>query len=172
MLGLFSTLGVGFALVDAEGRVVWADPAYAGILGRPVARVIGVTVQDVTHPDDLDCNIWLFNQAKKIGGGFDLRKRYRLEDGGVQWVESPVVCLPGLAEAQMFLIACRPIEPPPAALVETLRAADYSSYAADIAGQLAVLVGASRPGLGSELLRLAASVLAKQADAKEPTSPV
>jgi PAS domain S-box-containing protein len=49
----FSGAPIGIALSDFDGRLLRVNPALADLLGRGVLELVGMTVADVTHPDDL-----------------------------------------------------------------------------------------------------------------------
>ncbi|MFC4072252.1 PAS domain S-box protein [Actinoplanes subglobosus] len=52
----FSLATVGQATIRLDGRFQHVNPALADILGRPVAQLEELTLDDITHPDDRPAN--------------------------------------------------------------------------------------------------------------------
>jgi diguanylate cyclase (GGDEF)-like protein/PAS domain S-box-containing protein len=82
----FAHAPIGMALADRNGRIFRVNDAYAQMLGRTPAELIGLGVRDVTHPDD-----WADNDAyiaRLFNGelsGYRLEKRYLHTDGHTVW---------------------------------------------------------------------------------------
>ena len=74
----------GMALTDVTGRIKEANQAFCTMLGVSRNTVAGLTVADVTHPDDLAVTEAAMRQTL-IGAtpGFTLEQRYRRADGRV-----------------------------------------------------------------------------------------
>jgi PAS domain S-box-containing protein len=88
--GAFENAPVGMALVSAaperRGSFIRANPAFAEMLGRTPADLVGLTVADVTHPDDTSS--MASGLAQMLEGGkaeHEGQKRYIRPDGGVAW---------------------------------------------------------------------------------------
>ncbi|HEX3448125.1 MAG TPA: DUF4118 domain-containing protein, partial [Isosphaeraceae bacterium] len=58
--GTFEHAAVGIAHVDAESRCLRANAKMCEILGYTGAELVGKTVPEVTHPDDLGPNFFWF----------------------------------------------------------------------------------------------------------------
>lgn len=75
---------IGMALVTPDGRILSANPALCDFFGYPAEVLVGMTVNDVTHPHDLDADL---DHADKVMAGvmdsYHLRKRYIHADGTV-----------------------------------------------------------------------------------------
>lgn len=75
---------IGMALVTPDGRILSANPALCEFFGYPAEVLVGMTVNDVTHPHDLDADL---DHADKVMAGvmdsYHLRKRYIHADGTV-----------------------------------------------------------------------------------------
>ena len=50
----FEHAPLGMALVDADDRVTWANPAWCRMSGRTCDELTALTVAELTHPDDRD----------------------------------------------------------------------------------------------------------------------
>jgi PAS domain S-box-containing protein len=97
--GAFENAPVGMALVSAEeharGRFIRVNPAFAEMLGRRPADLIGLSVSDVTHPDDIPTlGPGLDRMSLGVITEHQAEKRYVRADGGVAWgdVRARLVC--------------------------------------------------------------------------------
>jgi diguanylate cyclase (GGDEF)-like protein/PAS domain S-box-containing protein len=78
---------IGMALVGLDGRWLLVNPALLQVTGYTEPELLGLTFQDITHPDDLDADLELVRQL--IAGDvnqYALDKRYRRRDGSFVWV--------------------------------------------------------------------------------------
>jgi len=80
----------GFGQVDLEGKFTLVNDRFCEIAGWSRAELMGRTMQSITHPDDLDKNIGLFERAVAVGMPYTHEKRYIRKDGGVVWVNNSV----------------------------------------------------------------------------------
>ena len=88
--GAFENAPVGMVMASAEqrdrGQFIRANPAFADMLGRRPADLIGLTVTDVTHPDDLPSNAsGLDRMLRGELTEHERHKRYVRADGSVAW---------------------------------------------------------------------------------------
>jgi PAS domain-containing protein len=67
---VFKRSPIGIALSDLDGRVVESNPALQAMLGCTSEEMRGMSMRDLTHPDDLSRNLDLF-------GDFDRGARRR-----------------------------------------------------------------------------------------------
>lgn len=76
-------------VLTMEGKVLYASPAVERIAGHNPADLIGMTIFDLIHPDDLDRALAGFADAF-LGDNADrgLQHRVRHSDGTWRWVES------------------------------------------------------------------------------------
>ncbi|MBN8634600.1 MAG: PAS domain S-box protein [Anaerolineae bacterium] len=85
---MFDQAAVGIVLVSLDDiRILEANPGYCAILGYTQEEIVGLTIKDLTHPDDYTTDIDLANQL--IRGKipyYTLEKRYWHKDGSVIWV--------------------------------------------------------------------------------------
>jgi diguanylate cyclase (GGDEF)-like protein/PAS domain S-box-containing protein len=82
----FAHAPIGMALADRGGRIFRVNDAFAHMLGRTPAELVGLSIRDVTHPDD-----WSDNDeyiARLFSGelsGYRMEKRYLHADGHTVW---------------------------------------------------------------------------------------
>ena len=150
---------MGFALGDASSATISVCPRYADILGLSTDKALGVTMEDVTHPDDIKVNRWMLDHAKGLGGGFTLRKRYIKADRTVQWVENKVIAFGASNALPAYLLASCPIADPTPNVLERPPGDPYAEYIADMAGQLAQMAETAGLGEAADLLRFASTTV-------------
>jgi PAS domain S-box-containing protein len=86
----------GIAQVDLEGRFVLVNDRYCEIVGRSREELMGLRMQDLTHPDDVPGNVSLFHElAQGQRAGFMIEKRYLRPDGSHVWVQNAVSAIRG-----------------------------------------------------------------------------
>jgi two-component system sensor kinase FixL len=83
---LYSQSGAGLAETDRAGRFVAVNDRYCEILGRTREELLGLRLQDITHPEDLQHNLPLFTRLVTQGGAYSIEERYLRGDGSVVWV--------------------------------------------------------------------------------------
>ncbi|MCS3847285.1 PAS domain S-box-containing protein [Xanthomonas campestris] len=84
--GAFDTAPQGMAIVSLEGRWSEINSALCNLLGYSRTQLLGMTFQDVTHPDDLDVDLALLGEL--LDGkrnSYTLSKRYVSRQGAVLW---------------------------------------------------------------------------------------
>jgi two-component system phosphate regulon sensor histidine kinase PhoR len=77
---------IGMTLVGLDGRLLMVNHALCDMLGYEAERLCQLGFQEITHAEDLDADLELFDQA--VAGEIDsyrLRKRYLHADGHVVW---------------------------------------------------------------------------------------
>ena len=82
---------VAMCLVAPDGRFLRVNEAAGRLLDVPAKQLIGMTFQEVTHPDDLDEDMALVEQVRS--GDIDsywLAKRYLRPDGSVVFADLTV----------------------------------------------------------------------------------
>ena len=83
---IFDHVPVGIALVGADQRFTAVNPAWVRMSGYAPEELLGLTVGDITHPDDLGETMDVTERARR--GDFDLftiEKRYVRKNGEVFW---------------------------------------------------------------------------------------
>src|SRR3990172_6047277 len=81
---IFDHVPVGIALVGADQRFTAVNPAWVRMSGYAPEELLGLTVGDITHPDDLGETMDVTERARR--GDFDLftiEKRYVRKNGEV-----------------------------------------------------------------------------------------
>lgn len=84
----FLNTQLGICYVDTQGRFMRVNPRFCEILGYEEAELLGLTIRDVTHPDDVGTNLRLLEEA--LGGArktYSFEKRYIRKNGGISWVQ-------------------------------------------------------------------------------------
>jgi len=82
----FHNTAIGKALVDLDGRWLEANDALANMLGYSKEELLGLTFQQVTHPDDLEADLLLAQQL--LAGEratYQVEKRYVRKNSSVAW---------------------------------------------------------------------------------------
>ncbi len=80
----------GIAETDPAGRYRSVNDRYCAIVGYTREQLLGMRMQDVTHPEDLPRNAELFARVIESGAPFQIATRYRRPDGSVVWVHNSV----------------------------------------------------------------------------------
>lgn len=75
---------IGIGTASLEGRLLTVNQAFCTILGYSAAELEGMTIEDITHPDDWE-ETWHHYQSLIRGeiNNYELRKRYLRRDGAV-----------------------------------------------------------------------------------------
>lgn len=85
--GIFEQAAQGIVLVDAEGRFLMANQQMSVITGYPIATLLTLQAQEITHPDDVAAEQPLVRQlVDGVVDTFTLEKRYIRADGRVVWI--------------------------------------------------------------------------------------
>jgi PAS domain S-box-containing protein len=87
----FAHAAVGMAMLEPDGRILEANPAYCAITGFTDEELRGIRVQSITHPDDLPAYTDLMSRL--LNGetpAFALEKRYIRRDGQILWDQQVV----------------------------------------------------------------------------------
>ncbi len=83
----FEYAAIGVALVSPDGRWLKVNRALCRMLGYSETEMLARTVQDITHPDDLDSDL---ERARRLLAGDDdsyqVEKRYFHRRGHLVWV--------------------------------------------------------------------------------------
>jgi diguanylate cyclase (GGDEF)-like protein/PAS domain S-box-containing protein len=82
--------GAAEVLVEAGGRVSYASPAAAGLIGHTAVSLTGASVFDLVHPDDLARTYQLHEDDVRLTGTTTGAWRIRHRDGGWSRVEAEV----------------------------------------------------------------------------------
>ncbi|SFR77073.1 GGDEF and EAL domain-containing protein [Sphingomonas jatrophae] len=78
----FAASAIGKALVEPDGKIAQANPAFARMLGLQVSDIVGRHFKDFTHPDDIGDDTDRFAALKRGEiDSYSLEKRYIAADG-------------------------------------------------------------------------------------------
>jgi PAS domain S-box-containing protein len=83
----------GFAQVDLDGRFTLVNDRFCEICGWSREELLLRKMQDITHKDDLDRNIPLFEAAVRDGTPYSHEKRYVRPDQSEVWVNNSVAVI-------------------------------------------------------------------------------
>src|SRR5579883_1031007 len=81
----FEDTNVAMIVSDIENRFLRVNAAFARLFGYTPAEMIGMTVADITHPDDLAESYAKREQLLAGQAHFTQHKRYRHRDGRTLW---------------------------------------------------------------------------------------
>lgn len=90
LTAIFNQASVCFSELDLQGRYLRVNEALARMLCRTQEEMLNMTLVDVTHPDDVEMNMSMFNRCIEDGRSFTLEKRYVRPDGSSFWVSSNI----------------------------------------------------------------------------------
>jgi len=82
----FDHASIGMALVGLEGQWLQVNQALCELVGYSEEQLLGLTFQDLTHPDDLDADLALVQDV--LAGrrsSYHMNKRYLHADGREIW---------------------------------------------------------------------------------------
>jgi PAS domain S-box-containing protein len=87
----FEMAGLGIAHISPDGRCLRVNRKLCEIVGYSEAEMLSLTLQDITHPDDLEVDL---AQREKVRSGtlasYAMEKRCIRKDGSVVWVNLTV----------------------------------------------------------------------------------
>jgi PAS domain S-box-containing protein len=88
---IFEQAAVGIVQTSFEGRIMKCNSRFAEIIGYPIEEISGLTVQQITAPDDIASTIDALKQlASGIAQSATREKRYLRKDGTCVWVRITV----------------------------------------------------------------------------------
>ncbi|EFL50050.1 multi-sensor hybrid histidine kinase [Solidesulfovibrio fructosivorans JJ]] len=135
----FELAAVGIALVGPDGRWLRVNNKLCDILGYPCEALLGMTFQQITHPDDLDADMGKVRQV--LAGNlntYNREKRYIRKDGSFVWVNLTVALVRDAAgQPDYFISVIEDIDRRKRAEEALLRSRDELARAAEQAKQLA-----------------------------------
>ncbi len=86
--GIFETSPIGIAIVDTENlKFLDANESYQRLLGYDVGELRGLSLKEITHPDDWAGGITsILSPLMLQGSDGGPEKRYLCRDGSIRWV--------------------------------------------------------------------------------------
>jgi len=101
----FENAPIGMAMADLEGRILRANSSLGNIVGRHPAELVGVGVDDLTHPEDRASSAAERHHLISTGsGGYHIEKRYLHRDGRDVWVSVSVSCVRDETGEPLYLL--------------------------------------------------------------------
>ncbi len=88
--GVISQSATGIVQCELDGRFVLVNGRFCEIVGYSENELLGMRMQDITYPDDLNENMRLFETMMATGESFEIEKRYVRKDGSLVWVANTV----------------------------------------------------------------------------------
>jgi two-component system sensor kinase FixL len=84
---IFEAAAVAIAQTAIDGRIMMVNPAFTRLTGFGAGELVGTDFRDLTHPDDLEGNLALFEDlVEGRSATFVMEKRYRRKSGDYVWV--------------------------------------------------------------------------------------
>jgi PAS domain S-box-containing protein len=80
----------GIVRKDADGRLIFVNEAFCTMLGRTEADLLGRSIWDLMHADDIVQNKQSYERMMTEGIAFKLERRLIREDGSIIWVDASV----------------------------------------------------------------------------------
>ncbi|MGZ8270863.1 MAG: PAS domain S-box protein [Methylophilus sp.] len=88
---IFEHAAIGIAIIAPAGGWLQVNDDLCKIVGYSRDELANLTLQDITHPEDLDKGLNLLSQlVKGTINRYELEKRYIRKDGSVNWIELSV----------------------------------------------------------------------------------
>ena len=103
---VFANAGIGIGIADVSGRIIDANPSFAGMLGYTVAEFLQLRVEDFLYPDDAAGMAELYRDL--VEGRQDrarVEKRYRHRDGQLVWTNLTASLIRDSAGAPLYTVA-------------------------------------------------------------------
>ena len=86
----FEQAPLGIVHVSFEGVILRCNARFAQIIGYPAEEAQGITIQQITAPEDLARNVVSMERVSRGAGPEAIEKRYIRSDGSLVWVKTTV----------------------------------------------------------------------------------
>jgi PAS domain S-box-containing protein len=99
-------IGIALTVVSPEDRWLQVNPAFCALVGYRQDELLGLTIKDLTHPDDRDAS--RERRTRLLRGDADARqieKRCVRADGGIVWVEVTSTLVRDASGAPAYTVA-------------------------------------------------------------------
>jgi PAS domain S-box-containing protein len=80
----------GIVRKDVAGRLIFVNLAFCNMLGYTEAELLGKTIWEFTHAEDIEENKRLYDRAMLEGIPFKLERRMIRSDGSIIWVDASI----------------------------------------------------------------------------------
>jgi PAS domain S-box-containing protein len=87
---LVSQATAGITQTDLNNRLVFVNPQFGEMLGFSRSELMGKTIWELTHPDDIEESRRLFERLISEGKPYQFEKRFIRRDGQVLWANVSV----------------------------------------------------------------------------------
>ncbi len=87
---IVSQATVGVLQANLQGRITFVNPSFCRLLGYSDDVLRGMSLLDITHPDDRDNTSALFARLTEHGESFHIEKRCLCKDGSSRWTLNSV----------------------------------------------------------------------------------
>ena len=97
----------GITRTDLEGRLTFVNQAFCDMLGYPESELVGRTIWEISHPDDIARNRTMFESLVREGESYQLEKRVLRRNGSFLWINvgsSPLRDASGRIQAATSII--------------------------------------------------------------------
>ncbi len=103
---IFEGSSIGIVLLNVNGIIIEANPAFEKILGYNSEELRDLGIQNITHPEDYDQDMKLFNDLiNGIIDSYNIEKRYMRKDNAVIWCNLKMSYIFNAGEDFQFIIA-------------------------------------------------------------------
>ncbi|SMP65146.1 bifunctional diguanylate cyclase/phosphodiesterase [Noviherbaspirillum suwonense] len=93
LAAIFSRAAAGLSEVSVDGRFLRINDTLCRMLGRPREALLGASITEVTHPDDIPPSLEAVQRLLATGEPVALDKRYLRQDGSVVFCNSALTRL-------------------------------------------------------------------------------
>jgi diguanylate cyclase (GGDEF)-like protein/PAS domain S-box-containing protein len=102
----FEDAPIGMALVAPNGKFIRVNRTVCEITGYDEATLLGLSFQEITHPDDLGADL---DHVRRVLAGemrtYQMEKRYRHRDGRIVWVMLSVSLVRDRAQQPHYFVS-------------------------------------------------------------------
>jgi PAS domain S-box-containing protein len=97
----------GIVGTDLTGHIISANEKFCSMLGYKERELVGKTIFEITHPEDIAESKRLFHRIVRKAEPYQLEKRYRRKDGSTLWVSvsaSPLRDVEGKTQSAVAVV--------------------------------------------------------------------
>jgi two-component system CheB/CheR fusion protein len=95
----------GIAQSDLEGKILLVNDRFCEITGYSRNELLGMRMQDITHPEDLPKNAELLKQSTGKDTPFVIERRFVRKDGSPVWVHNSVSSITDAEGKPKYILA-------------------------------------------------------------------
>ena len=74
--------------VDTKGVFLYVSPSIKKLLGYQTVQILGNSIFEFVHPEDLEMTLNCFNKCMETGKPEKIRKRVKTSSGDYKWIET------------------------------------------------------------------------------------